>query len=441
MRTAANNAIECDLAIVGAGIAGLSAALFAAERSIDTVLVGETGEILFASGLLDLLSVHPIEDGKTWDDPWAALKALARDLPDHPLARVPSADIAAAFDALLSFLALQRLPYRRRADRNIAVPIAMGAVKQTYCAPETVWAGVRALEEKQASLIVDFDGLRGFSARQIVSALKNRWPGLRTARIPFPGGDGLQYAEQLAMALEAEPNREALACDIRACLGTARSVGLPAVIGLYRTQRVFKDLQARIGVPIFEIPILPPSVAGLRLRNAFHRGLTEKGVRLFPHHRVAAVRYEQSGDFMLDISAPDGGQSLHAGAVILATGRLLGGGLRGDRQAIRETLLDLPVVQPDDRAAWHRHDFLDPRGHPINEAGLAVDDQFRPLDRSGEPVHERLFAAGSILAHQNWVRSKSGAGLSAATAWAAVKACGSQTIQRIHATMKMVEKI
>lgn len=414
--------IETDVAIVGAGIAGLSAALFAANRSIDTTLAGETGEILFASGLLDLLSVHPIGEGKTWDDPWAALDALRRDLPDHPLARVSSPDILAAFDALTTFLADQRLPYRRRSNRNVETPTAMGAVKRTYCVPETVWAGVRALEEKQTSLIVDFDGLRGFSARQIASALESRWPGLRTARLPFPGGEGMQYAEQLAMALEAEPNREALACDIRACLGTARSVGLPAVLGLYRTQAVFKDLQDRIGVPLFEIPILPPSVAGLRLQNAFHRGLVEKGVRLLPRHRVDAVRFERTSDFVLDIAAPDGGQTIHAGAVILATGRFLGGGLRGGRNGIREPLLDLPVAQPGDRAAWHRKDFLDPRGHPVNEAGLAVDDRFRPLDRNGGPVHERLFAAGSILAGQNWIRSKSGAGLSAATAYAAVDA-------------------
>ena len=264
--------MRCDLAVIGAGIAGLSAALFAANRGIETALVGETGEILFASGLMDLLSVHPLEEGKTWDDPWAALTALRRDIPDHPYARMPAADIAAAFDALLAFLKNQGLPYRRRPDRNVEVPVAMGAVKRTYCVPETVWNGVRALEEKQPCLIVDFDQLRGFSARQIASTLEPRWPGLRTARLPFPGGTfSQQYAEQLAMALEAPRNRASLACDIRACLGAARSVGLPAVLGLYRVQMIFEDLQKRVGVPLFEIPILPPSVAGLRLRDAFHR--------------------------------------------------------------------------------------------------------------------------------------------------------------------------
>ncbi len=419
--------ITSDLVIVGAGIAGLSAALFAAERGIDATLVGETGEILFASGLMDLLAVHPLEDGRTWEDPWAAIDALRRDIPAHPYARVETADIRAAFDALLGFLADQGLPYRRRTDRNVDVLTTMGGVKRTYCVPETAWGGVRAMEEKASCLLVDFDQLRGFSARQIASALEPRWPGIRTARIPFPGSTRGQYAEQLALALEAPGNREALAADVRACLGTARSVGLPAVLGLYRTEMISRDLRDRIGVPLFEIPILPPSVAGLRLRDAFHRGLTEKGIRLFPHHRVAAVRYEQTDKFVLDIAAPDGEHRLHGSALMLASGRFLGGGLRADRNGIRETLLDLRVHHPGERADWHRQDFLDPRGHPVNAAGLEIDDRFRPLNDGGEPAHERLFAAGSILAHQNWIRSKCGVGLAVASAWGAVKAYGPPT--------------
>jgi len=46
------------------------------------------------------------------------------------------------------------------------------------------------------------------------------------------------------------------------------------------------------------------------------------------------------------------------------------------------------------------------------------------LDDSGQPAFENLFAAGSILAHQDWMRQKCGAGLAIATAYSAVKAFG-----------------
>ena len=81
----ASKPLECELAIIGCGLSGLSAALFAAERGITTVVVGVTGGTIFASGLLDLLGTHPIEKGNRWRDPWAAMKALCVDQPPIPM--------------------------------------------------------------------------------------------------------------------------------------------------------------------------------------------------------------------------------------------------------------------------------------------------------------------------------------------------------------------
>jgi glycerol-3-phosphate dehydrogenase subunit B len=113
---------------------------------------------------------------------------------------------------------------------------------------------------------------------------------------------------------------------------------------------------------------------------------------------------------------------IEADGVILASGRFLGMGLAAGRKKIRETLFDLPVHQPEDRSGWHRDNFFDPAGHGINRAGLETDEYFRPLNREKKPAFDRLFAAGSILAHQDWIRQKCGAGLSIATAYAAVRA-------------------
>ncbi len=56
--------LKCDLLVIGRGMAGMASALFAANRGLSTVQVGMTGEIVFASGLLDLMGVHPIEEKK-----------------------------------------------------------------------------------------------------------------------------------------------------------------------------------------------------------------------------------------------------------------------------------------------------------------------------------------------------------------------------------------
>jgi glycerol-3-phosphate dehydrogenase subunit B len=402
--------IKCDICVIGSGLAGMAAALFAATRGLSVVQAGHTGEIIFASGLLDLLGVHPVSEKRLWSDPWAALDALKRDILDHPYARLKNDDIKVAFDEILNFLEEAGLTYHRRMDHNSSVLTALGTIKPTYGVPHTMWNGVRALEEKPACLIIDIRGLKGFSARQIVAALQNGWTDLRADRISFPGSDHLSevYAEHMANALLLPHNREKLAAVVRPLIKKSKIAGLPAVLGLYRTHEVLSHLEELIGVPLFEIPTIPPSVPGLRLKEAFERGLRLKGVHYFSLKRALQVRQPAGGQFETHIGGNDVEHIVHSRGIVLASGRFIGGGLRADRKRIHETILDLPVYQPDNRSRWHRRNFLDPRGHLINQCGLEIDDKFRPLNHSRQPAFESLFAAGSILAHNDWKRMKCG---------------------------------
>jgi len=149
------------------------------------------------------------------------------------------------------------------------------------------------------------------------------------------------------------------------------------------------------------------------------------GIQTYYHHTVHTIRREKEGAFRLEVGRSSPEICILADKVLLTTGRFLGKGLTAERKGIRESLLDLPVLQPENRSRWHRESFLDPKGHAINLAGLEVDNLFRPVGKAIQPVYENLFAAGSILAHQDWIRTKSGTGLAVATAFGAVEAiCG-----------------
>jgi len=417
--------IECQLAIIGRGMAGMASAFFAANRGISTVQIGITGEIIFASGFLDLMGVHPIEEKKSWRDPWAGIDALIRDIPNHPYARVKKKGIRAAFEEVLSFLKEVGLPYYSWKERNLEMITPLGNIKRTYCVPQTMLSGVRALEEKRPCLLVGFRGLNDFSAHQIVSTLQDKWPDLRATRISFPDTDHVSElftGEIMAQTLELSKNRKKLIQAVCPHVKNAQAVGMPAIFGMYRTQEIVKELEEKIGVPVFEIPTMPVSVPGLRLNDAFARHLSLKGVRHFSQSRVLEVGRGSNGGFVLGIGNKTTEYTVRAKGIILASGRFWGRGLYADRRRIREAIFDLPVYQPRDRKGWHREDFLDSRGHPANRAGLEIDDSFRPLDRSDQPAFETLFAAGSILAHQDWMRMKCGSGLAIATAYAAVNA-------------------
>ncbi len=410
-----------DVAVIGAGMAGMAAALFAAERGLSCIQIGSGGGILFASALLDLLAVHPVAEHRLWQSPFDALAALAREQPGHPLARVDAASIRTAFETFVAALNSAGLAYAPLGERNSHVITSIGTVKSSYGVPLTMVAAVQALQQRLPCLLVDFRGLREFSARQIVETLAGDWPDLRHQRIDFPGFEAVPelYAAHLARALEDRETRERTIALIQPLLGDARVVGVPALLGLGRSSEVHAAFEAGLGVGVFEIPTMPTSVPGLRLLGALEAAVSARGVTRRQRSSVRTLTLDGS-TATLELEGLTGGECIKARAVVLATGRFSGRGLTADRQSVRESILGLPVQQPATREGWHERDFLDPAGHAINRAGVVTDDAWRPLAASGKPAWENLYAIGSILAEQDWMREKCGSGLAIATAWAVV---------------------
>ena len=421
MTDAANQ--KYDLVIIGTGMAGMAAAVFAVNRGISTAIVGSLGESWFTGGLIDLMGVHPVGSGKTWGNPWAAIKAVVKDIPGHPYARLNPEDIKAALQEFYAFLNDAGLPYRYQEDRNSNLITAFGTVKTTYGVPQTMWPGVTAYSRKAACLMVDLQGLKGFSARLLTERLKSEWPALQSVSIhSLYGGQAHEISPiPLAQDLEIEEHCQRLAALIKPHVKEVEYVGLPAVLGIHHSDRVVQELGQLLGKSVFEIPTMPPSIPGMRLKEAFLRFLPAKKVKcLFQKHVLSALPTGES-EFLLDIGRTEQETTIRADNVLLATGRFLSGGLQSDNATLKEGLFDLPVFQPEERKYWHSDQFFEPGGHAVNRAGVEIDDMFRPLGVDGHPAFDRLFAAGIILAHQDWTRMKCGSGLSVATAYSAIR--------------------
>jgi glycerol-3-phosphate dehydrogenase subunit B len=415
---------EFDLIVIGAGLAGMAATTFALESGLETIQIGATaGEMHFASGVLDLLGVHPVGQQYQWENPWAGISALIQDRPEHPYARVGLENIRNAWKSFLTVLERAGLRYCCLPEKNVVLPTCAGTLKRTYQVPRTMWPGVIGLKEKCPALIIDFEGMKDFSAEQMVKTIGSHWPGLRAQRLRFPYP--LKGMEQqnvfMAEALRSSEVRNGLADSIGPFLKDAETVGMPAIHGLRQPEAVAEDLERQLGVPVFEIPTLPPSVPGLRLKQAMEQELVRAGAVLLSGRRAVRVDTHGRRGVSVVLETDLSQETLKASGVVLATGRFLGGGLTASRSSIRETLMDLPVHQPQSRRAWHRPRFLDPSGHPVNRAGIVIDDLFRPLGHNASTAYENIFAAGSVLAHQDWKRMKCGAGLAIATAYGAVQ--------------------
>ncbi len=414
--------LHADLAIIGAGLSGMSAAVFAVNRGLSTVLMGSGNSMNFASGLMDLMGVWP--SSKAWDDPWAGIARVREEIPGHPYATISDDSINQAFTELMAFLKVQGLDYRRSARRNVNIITSLGTIKKSYLVPATVWKGMLAFENLSPSLIVDFSGMKLFSACQITSTLAEQWPGLSSLRLEFPNTSHLEevYPEHLARALDVPANRKRLADLLLPHLEAQAYVGFPAVLGTMAPGETVSELETLLGRPVFEIPTPPVSVPGIRFHQALVRGL-EKHERLhFVPDRVKKVTSLSDKGF--SVTAGNDGRRRHirSRGVLLCTGRFLGRGLIAERAGIREALLGLPVTQPGSRQMWHHSTLFHPKGHAVNRAGILVDSRFRPLIQSSTPYAGQLHAAGSILAHSDWTRLKCGSGVAVATAHAAVEA-------------------
>lgn len=199
-------------------------------------------------------------------------------------------------------------------------------------------------------------------------------------------------------------------------------IGFPALLGMYNSSETISELEQLLGKSVFEIPTPPVSVPGIRLYDALTRGIDKNEALHSLPEMVQRVELLPGGTFKLTMGQEENRQIIESKGVILATGRFMGRGLTAEITGIRESLLDLPVTQPEERELWHHKDLFHKDGHPVNRAGIETDAMLRPLTAQKTPFADNMYAAGAILAHSDWTRMKCGSGVAIATAFAAVKA-------------------
>ncbi len=417
---------QVDVLIIGGGLAGLAAARRAhgAGRSV-AVVTESPGSLPYTSGALDLLSVYPTETKRYRSRPWEALAELIEREPLHPYGRVGLGGVRRAWDDFLAYLAAGPLQYQHRGEENQTIVTPAGTIKPTFAVPATLAAGVEAWQQHRPTAIVGFAGLADFSPEQVVGNLRPRWPGLRAIRVDpakLLPVDRRPTPAVLAAEFDRAEFRERFCQAIEPQLEGARFVGLPSVLGFVRATESCQDLSRRLQAGVFEIPLLSPSHPGMRLAELLKGDLWDAGVTVLQGAPIR--RFDAEGDRI--VAAWRQGrtklQRIGARAVVLATGRFFGGGLEATPHGVHECLLNLPVTVPFGRDDWHMSTFLGAPGHPINRVGVQVDRMMRPVDGDGRPRYRNLFAAGALLAHHDWVREKSGAGISVATGYAATEA-------------------
>jgi len=396
-----------DLIVIGMGLSGLMAAKTAAEMGKKVLIIGKgLGTLSMFSNTIDLLGTIPqtmkMKDG---------LSQWIQDHPKHPYGKLGVEKIE---EALSSFNAFFPPPYtfQSKNETNSLIPTGAGTFRPTYLIPSTMMKGI-ALKDKR-TLIIGFEGYKDFHACRLADLLD-----CRGTTLPLPEIPHLEItATALARGMEKDEFRNFIGIEIKKQIRDEELIGLPAVIGINDPMGARKDLEKKTGVSIFEIPILPPSIPGIRIFNRFKTKLVQKGVNFLLGFPVMGVTQKRTLCEKIEVSHPPLTNTYSADRFILATGRFMSGGLIADRQRITEPFFNLPVFQPGSPEDWFGKSFSDE--HSIHRTGILTDSSLRPMDETGKTIFENVWVAGTILSGHLCIYEKSREGIEIATGyWAA----------------------
>jgi glycerol-3-phosphate dehydrogenase subunit B len=423
--------IREDVVVVGGGVAGAATAVSAARTGASVRLVTHKKSTLrHASGLIDVLGYVPGDD-KPVVYPYSALSKLPDD---HPYSVVGE---SAVREGLTLFDDMVGDAYEGgHTAKNALVATHGGTVKPTARYPKSAAPGLAS--RTRDTLLVGFRSLPDFDASVAADHLAAAGApyAVEGVQIDFPGdfradakvtryAKALDRNEELSAFGKQRSAREALAEAVRPHLDGAERVGFPALLGDESADRVRADLSDLLGADVFEIPMGPPSLPGLRLEDLLFDAMDEAGVRISAGNPVVGYeRVEGDSDRVASVTVDRNGQrvQLHADEFVLATGGLVGKGIDSDREGVSEPVFDCHVPHPSDRYDWWDGDAFG--DHPFAAFGVVPDDQLRPTDADGRPEFANLRAAGGVVGGADFAAEKSGSGVSLATGYLAGRNAG-----------------
>ncbi|MGD9397520.1 MAG: anaerobic glycerol-3-phosphate dehydrogenase subunit GlpB [Candidatus Thorarchaeota archaeon] len=445
--------LECDLLVIGGGMAGLVAGITASREGFSTLLLRKgQSATAYSSGAIDIIGYLP-EAIEPFASPQEGLTAVAGLLPLHPYSIIGYRDDVEPDDVVNMIVGQTRdainwlktnlkdtiAPLKGSFDTNMHPITVLGTTKPTCLVQESIYS--ETLEQREDSVLL-FGGFAGYpdfnpsmAAKtyledRLAIGLSPRKVGWFLLKVtPFGKPYNLSSIE-IARHFDHNDSIEEMAKPLKKQVEQigATHVAFPPVLGVNRALENKKTLEELLGVEVFELLGLPPSVPGLRLQMALERILRKGGGKLLVGHE--AVSYNRANGRLTSVTAkaPRREIEINSKVVILATGKFIGGGLRGDENGIRESLFDLMTVT----GAYHsagdilpsritNRVSISPEGQPVYSCGLTVDPLFRPVQENGVEFASNLFGAGSVLAGYDYSTEKSGLGVALTSGYSAAK--------------------
>jgi glycerol-3-phosphate dehydrogenase subunit B len=404
-----------DVVVVGLGLAGLIAGVAAAQAGARTLVIGKGyGTTQFRSGGVDVLGYNGI---RRVESPRDELSDFLATRPGHPYNILGQA-LEPALDLVRQAMQAAGAPMRGDLGSNQLVLTSAGTLR-----PSCLVQGAMVFDGGSASVAAI--GLRGF---------RDFHPELLATVLPASAAErdldvdaravAIDFADlhrrhldslELARLFDQPSFRERLAAPLRSHLGSATTAVFPAVLGFEAPAECAADLESQLGLRVVEAATLPPSVPGLRLRNALEQALKRAGGRTWIGSWVRAIGSGHRVEAIQVVSETSPVQ-IPVDRLVLASGGLASGGIRISLDGVVETVAGLELALPTQKAEeWFERPLLDESGQPIAPLGVRVDSSLRPIRSDGEVIYENVRVTGGLLASADRAAEKSADGIACAS--------------------------
>jgi glycerol-3-phosphate dehydrogenase subunit B len=273
-------------------------------------------------------------------------------------------------------------------------------------------------------LIIGFDGFHDFSPSFVADNLNQQGYFAKDLTISPDSIQKLKFISGMTLArlFDIPAFRMEVIKSIKPFLQDYGRVGFPAVLGIEHAREIKESLESALGVSVFEIPGLPPSIPGIRLQKLLISAIEHRHGKVFNGMEVSNFSF--SGNEVQSVWSESAAKQLaHPGKTfILATGGILGGGITINQDGYaQETIFNLPIDISNDRSHWFEKDYLSERSHAIFKTNVQANHSFQPVDTQGEVIYKNLYTIGSQSANCDPVRERSLEGIALATGFKVIE--------------------
>ena len=410
-----------DILVVGAGMAGLMAAVTAAKSGLSVSVLSEgAGVISIGSGAVDFLGY--VNGKKITDNPFNHLNELDKN---HPYNIIGAENIKNAFASLIEISTSNGYEIKMNDEglNQTAISIA-GTTKPTYICSESnnasrilkakkiLFAGVEYLKDAQPALAVkQAKQYKVFADAELESAI---------LKSPFGKTHRVLNSLDLARYVDKEEGFNWLKSELVRVSGGFDAVIIPPICGTVNYTKSFKELQ-NLGFILVEAVSIPPGVGGYRLRNALISEAKKLDIKFIENCNVQRAVIENGKCKSLVALHNNIAGALEteysADKFIIATGGVIGGGIVSTPDKVYEKIFNIEIKSP--ASVEERSDKNVFGSHIFTKFGVNVNNKLQAIDSSGSPLYDNVFFAGNTLSDYDFPTEKSGYGVACSTGYSA----------------------